>query len=192
MILGLIPARGGSKRLPNKNIRLFHGRPLIAWTILEAKKSAYLDAVAVTTESSQIAEIAFDYGCDVIKRPILLAGDKSIVYDTIRHTIGLFPQYDAICLLQPTSPLRIAEDIDNCISTSGEFNWHTVSATDGETEPNGAVYVASIKWLQNRGNWDDGSSLISTMPKNRSIDINTIEDFELAERLMKERSNEPV
>lgn len=115
MILGLIPARGGSRRLPRKNVKLFCGRPLLAWSLLEAQKSPYIDKLAVTTEDDEIAEIARDYGCAVIKRPQQLAHDTSLVYATIRHAMDAYPEFSSVCLLQVTSPLVLAEDINNCI-----------------------------------------------------------------------------
>ncbi len=187
MILALIPARSGSKRLPGKNLKLLHGRPLIAYTILEAQKAAYLDQhskLVVSTEDDEIADVAREYRCDVIKRPLHLAGDKSSVYGTIRHAMDAVGGCEAVCLLQVTSPLRVADDIDRCIEAAGPDYKQAMTVGLGDNEANGAVYVGSSEWLRNGGNWDDGTPIWVAMPKARSVDINTPEEFAEAERLM--------
>lgn len=116
-VLGLIPARGGSKGVPGKNVRDFAGKPLIAWTIEAAQKSQYLDRVILSSDDSQIIDIAKEYGCDVpFVRPEALAQDESSALDVILHALEtLSESYDMLVLLQPTSPLRSAEDIDSCL-----------------------------------------------------------------------------
>jgi len=120
-ILGLIPARGGSKGLPRKNIRPLLGKPLIAWTIEQAKVSKYVDKVVVSTDDEEIAEVAKQYGAKVpFMRPKELARDDTPGIDVVFHAMNWFTknknkQYDLIILLQPTSPLRTAEDIDKAI-----------------------------------------------------------------------------
>ena len=119
-ILALIPARGASKGLPYKNIRILMEKPLIAWTIEEAKKSKYLDRIIVSTEDVKIANISKRYGADVpFLRPKKLATDTAKMMDVVLHTMKCMEKdnaiYDLIILLQPTSPLRIARDIDNAI-----------------------------------------------------------------------------
>jgi len=116
-ILAIIPARGGSKGLPRKNIRQLNGKPLIYYTIDEAMKSKFIDRVIVTTDDQEIAEISKKAGAEVIIRPPALAQDESPVTDAIFHVIdnikGKKP--DFIVLLQPTSPLREVNDIDGAI-----------------------------------------------------------------------------
>lgn len=116
-IIAIIPARGGSKALPRKNVKLLLGKPLIAYTIESALKSKYVNKVVVSTEDEEIAEIAKLYGAEVIKRPKELAKDESPTIDVIFHAINALKveNSDLIVLLQPTSPLRTAEDIDNAI-----------------------------------------------------------------------------
>jgi CMP-N-acetylneuraminic acid synthetase len=119
-ILGLIPARGGSKGLPGKNIKPLLGTPLIAWTIKQAFGSKYLDMVAVSTDSRHIAAVAKKYGAEVpFIRPKRLATDKSKVIDTILHALKYFEKsgmkFDYLALLETTSPLRKDGDIDNAI-----------------------------------------------------------------------------
>lgn len=115
-ILAIIPARGGSKGIPRKNIRLLAGKPLIAYSIETALQSKYIDTVVVSTEDEEIAEIARIYGAEVIMRPDELAKDDSPIIDTIFHVLeSLKTNYDVIVLLQPTTPLRNYMDIDNAI-----------------------------------------------------------------------------
>lgn len=114
MIIGLIPARGGSKGIPNKNIKMICGKPLIVWTIEKAKKSRLLDRVIVSTDSDAIAEIARKAGAEVLKRPDFLATDTASTQDVMIHALENFPA-DVLVLLQPTSPCRTEGLIDECI-----------------------------------------------------------------------------
>ena len=118
-ILAIIPARGGSKAIPQKNSKLLAGKPLIAYTINEALKSKYLNRVIVSTDDNKISEISKKYGAEVIKRPDILSGDKSKGFDAILNVIDTLKKEkyvpDAVVWLQPTSPLRIVEDIDNAV-----------------------------------------------------------------------------
>lgn len=119
-ILALIPARAGSKRLKHKNIRLFSGKPLIAKTIDEAIKSRYLDRIIVSTDNRFIAKIAQKFGAEIpFIRPKELAKDESPMFDVVLHALNWAKQnksyFDMVMLLQPTSPLRIASDIDRAI-----------------------------------------------------------------------------
>ena len=121
-ILGLIPARGGSKGLPGKNIKPLLGKPLIAWTIEQALASKYLDRVVVSTEDEEIAEISKKYGAEIpFIRPKELAEDNTKGIDVVLHAINWMKEndkqkpYDLIMLLQPTSPLRTTENIDKAI-----------------------------------------------------------------------------
>ena len=113
--LAIIPARGGSKRLPRKNILDLCGKPLIAYTIEAALKSKYIDKVIVSSDDEEILNISKKNGADIIKRPIDLANDTATTFDAIKHTIDNFEKYDYIVLLQPTSPLRNEKHIDEAI-----------------------------------------------------------------------------
>lgn len=119
-ILGVIPARGGSKGVPKKNIRPLAGKPLIAYSTEQAKRSKYISRVVVSTESEEIAEVARKWGAEVIKRPEELARDETPTIDIIIHVLDYLKKEenytpDTVVLLQPTSPLRTSEDIDNAI-----------------------------------------------------------------------------
>jgi len=119
--LAIIPARGGSKGLPGKNIKELCGKPLIAWSIEASLKSKHLDEVMVTTDYQNIADVSKQYGASVpFLRPDELASDTATSFDAIKHTIEYYKnelnkEFDYIALLEPTSPLREASDIDNMI-----------------------------------------------------------------------------
>ena len=119
--LAIIPARGGSKRLPCKNVLDLKGKPLIAWSIEAGLKSKYIDEVMVTTDDDEIIEIAKTFKANVpFKRPNFLASDHATRSEVIRHTIEFYEQelnkkFDYVVFLQPTSPLRNAKHIDESI-----------------------------------------------------------------------------
>ena len=110
-VLGLIPARGGSKGIPRKNLASLGGRPLLAWTVDAALGATELTRVVVSTDDDEIASAA---GVEVLRRPAELAADETPMLDVVRHAVAeLAP--DVVVLLQPTSPLRRAEHIDACV-----------------------------------------------------------------------------
>lgn len=116
-VIAIIPARGGSKGVPRKNIRLMAGKPLIAWTIEEGKKSKFIDRLILSSDDLEIIRIAKEYGCDVpFVRPAELAQDDTPGIAPVLHALDLLPGYDIVVLLQPTSPLRTVQDIDQCIT----------------------------------------------------------------------------
>jgi N-acylneuraminate cytidylyltransferase len=119
-VLAIIPARGGSKGIPKKNIRLLAGKPLLEYTIDAAKNSNELHKIVVSTDNPEVGSVAENAGIDVIIRPPELAQDTSPIIDAVSHVMtvlkereGFLP--DVIVLLQPTSPLRTTEDIDGAI-----------------------------------------------------------------------------
>lgn len=119
-ILAVIPARGGSKRLPNKNIKVLCSKPLISWSIDAGLKSKYIDKLIVSTDSDEIAKVSKKSGADVpFIRPDYLATDSASSFDVIKHSIEFLgnkgEHFDYIVLLQPTSPLRTTADIDLAI-----------------------------------------------------------------------------
>lgn len=113
--LVIIPARGGSKRLPRKNVLELAGKPLIVWSIEAGLKSKYIDKVVVTSDDDEILSISKKSGAEIIKRPDYLANDTAKTFDAIKHTIENMQKYDYIVLLQPTSPLRNEFHIDEAI-----------------------------------------------------------------------------
>ncbi|MBC7505786.1 MAG: acylneuraminate cytidylyltransferase family protein [Sandarakinorhabdus sp.] len=135
-VLALIPARGGSKGIPRKNITPIAGRPLIAWTITAAL-AARVDAVMVSTDDEEIAEIARAAGAIVpFLRPAELARDATPGLDPVLHALDGLPGYDSVVLLQPTSPLRGAADIDAALALKAATGAASVvSVTEPATHP---------------------------------------------------------
>ncbi len=116
-IIGIITARGGSKGLPGKNIRVLNGKPLIAWSILEGKKSRYIDKLIVSTDCEKIAQVAKNCRVEVpFMRPVELASDTASSINVLLHALDFLEKqgerYDYLVLLEPTSPLRTVDDID--------------------------------------------------------------------------------
>ena len=120
-MIALIPARGGSKGLPGKNIRLLNGKPLIAYAIEAALKAKHIDRVIISTDDEEIARVAVEYGAELpFMRPAELASDTAMAVDNYIYTIDRLEKegrkpIEAFVVLQPTSPLRIAEDIDGAV-----------------------------------------------------------------------------
>lgn len=124
-ILAVVTARGGSKGLPGKNIKELNGKPLIGWTLKQLEYSKYIDEVFVSTDSEEIAEVSKQCGFDVPSlRPTHLAEDTSSSMDVLLYTIQLFEKraktFDYLMLLEPTSPLRKRNDIDEIIKLAGD------------------------------------------------------------------------
>ena len=119
-VLGIVPARGGSKGVPRKNIRLLCGKPLLQYTAESALAALRLSRVILSTESEEIAEVGRRAGLEVpFLRPAELAEDTTPMLPVVQHAVRSMERsgarFDAICLLQPTNPLRRSEDIDACI-----------------------------------------------------------------------------
>lgn len=149
--LAIIPARGGSKRLPNKNILDFNGQPLISYTIQAALKSKYITKTIVSSDNDTILEIAKQYGSEILKRPGEFASDTATSFEVIQHTLSQeSTSYDYIILLQPTSPLREAKHIDEAISLLMDKNADAVISTCEVDHP--------IQW---------------NMPLNEDLDLST-------------------
>jgi N-acylneuraminate cytidylyltransferase/CMP-N,N'-diacetyllegionaminic acid synthase len=141
-VLAIIPARGGSKGIPRKNIKDLNGKPLIAYTIEAAKGSEYIDRVVVSTEDSEIARISNEFGAEVpCLRSQELATDASPTIDSVLHMLVHLKEYegyepDYICLLQCTSPLRNSKDIDGAMKKLFKANVDgIVSVCEAEVNP---------------------------------------------------------
>ncbi len=149
-VLAVIPARAGSKRIRNKNIRNFLGKPLIAYTILQAKKIPWIDRVVVDTDSPKIASISKKYGAEVpYLRPKSLAGDKAQVIDAIVFLLKRLKKDEKyepthIVILQTTSPLRENRDI--------EASWDLMKRTDATTVLTVAPTHPRLYWLDKNKN----------------------------------------
>lgn len=139
-VTALIPARGGSKRLPRKNVKLLHGKPLIAWSIEVAKASKYIDRVIVSTDDEEIKQISEQYGAEVpFLRPEHLSNDHASSFDVIKHAINflqLNQTNELIVLLQPTSPLRLVSELDTALEFFVQKNAKgVVSISETEHSP---------------------------------------------------------
>jgi CMP-N,N'-diacetyllegionaminic acid synthase len=128
-IVGLIPARSGSKRVSNKNIKLCAGKPLLSYTCKEAKKSKYLNRIVLSTDDHKIKMIGKSYGAEApFLRPAEISGDDVLMIDVVKHAYEALTtddySIDVFVLLQPTSPLREANDIDNAVEIfiRGDFD----------------------------------------------------------------------
>lgn len=137
-ILAIIPARGGSKRLPRKNLLPINGKPLIEWSIDAAEASEYIDTVFISTDDKEIQSISCESGAYVPElRPAELATDTATTESMLLYTLGKYgKEYDVVILLQPTSPLRTANNIDEAIElflTKKAFS--VVSVTPCEHSP---------------------------------------------------------
>ena len=227
--LGVIPARGGSKGIPKKNIKDMNGKPLIAYTIEAASRAIEVDALSrciVSTDSTEIAEISRMYGAEVpFMRPEYLGGDTIKSVDVILHALSFVEEqgehYDAVITLQPTSPMRTGRDLiegiqmfdeessDSLISVyedvkANGYNYyrmgsnheglaehkeHNTGIRRQEMEPmyvrNGALYISAVELLKERKLIIGDRPLLYIMPKERSVDLDSMMDFEFIEFQMK-------
>ena len=154
-MIAIIPARGGSKGLPGKNVKLLNGKPLIAYTIEAALKSEKINRVIVSTDDEEIARISIQYGAEVpFLRPDFLATDTAMAVDNYIYTIERLSAesgevIDEFVVLQPTSPLRIVEDIDNAIEIFHSKDADSVISTQ-EQHP-----VSWHKYINEDGTFED-------------------------------------
>ena len=215
MILGVCPARGGSKGIARKNLYPLNGIPLIAYTIKAAQDSR-LDDIIVTTDDDEIAAYSRSMGCKVVREPAMGQGEPGVIVKSVQYAVAEYERdgdyVDAVCLLQPTSPLRTVEDIDNVILAKHKTA-SVVSVCEGihpkkSYSADGVSFAGywrlapydkhldkcftrngAIFWLV-RPLLDDGALYtlnpkLYVMPKTRSIDIDTPEDMAIAEALLK-------
>lgn len=118
-VVAVVPARGGSKTVPRKNLRDLGGKPLVTWSIEVANETKAVDRTLVSTDDDEIAAVAREYGGEVIDRPPSLAADDSLVIDAVRHAFeriredGVEPEYGV--LLEPTCPFRVPRDVTRCL-----------------------------------------------------------------------------
>jgi len=136
-VLAVVPARGGSKGVPHKNLRRVNGRPLIAFTIEEAARSAYIDRLVLSSEDPELIAAAAALGCEApFVRPAEYATDTAKTVDVILHAVQALPGFELVVGLQPTSPLRTREDIDGCLEWMMEHRADCcVSVSESEESP---------------------------------------------------------
>lgn len=225
MKIAIIPARGGSKRLPGKNIKLLGDKPLIAWTIKAAIESNVFDHVFVSTDSQEIADISKQYGAEVpFLRPEELASDTATTNDVITHLVDWFESEfnqttSLIAVLQPTSPFRNAKHIIEAIEEMNDKSAKAIVSvcqlehpiqfcnqlgSDGsmadfikqedmkrtqDLSPtyrlNGAIYIFDRSYVGRMNELYSEGTFAYIMDSKHSIDIDTQEDFDLADYLYK-------
>lgn len=218
-VLALVPARGGSKGIPGKNMKVIVGRSLLHRTIDQALAAKTVDEVVVTSDDQAILRHAQEVdGVRTIERPSELAADDTAMWPVVMHALKHSPPCDVVVLLQPTSPLRLATDIDAAIALLEEKNANSVmSVCEVSTSPywmftidngdklkrilpklqaatrqelpkcyeiNGAVYVVNSSWFRTSQLFVDDETLAYVMPRERSVDVDTMEDLAIAERLL--------
>lgn len=212
-VAALVPARGGSKRLPRKNLCTVGGQTLLARAVASGRDAARVDVTVVSTEDDGIAALAQAEGAEVLRRPPELAGDRVQNDAVARHAIetlaGQGRAPEVLVLLQPTSPLRIAADIDatvalvrqgapTAVTVCPPPKAETLLLLDAGVAPrrvaelgevrqvNGAVYAARWDHLQAGGALIDATTAFHDMPWRRSVDIDTAGDLALATALIAE------
>jgi len=216
-VLAVIPARGESKRLPGKNIRLLKDKPLIVYSIQAAQKCPEIDKIVVSTDSEEIANIASSADAEVHIRNKDLSSDNTSTIDVLKDLLERLRVYDICITLQPTSPLRTTYDIQSSLDLFDKKladavisvcraehppQWTNKIGQDGEMDGfisksivnqrsqdlgdyyrlNGAIYCNLVeKILTANSLIFERKSYAYVMPLNRSVDIDTLDDFELAE-----------
>jgi CMP-N-acetylneuraminic acid synthetase len=217
--IAIIPARGGSKRLPNKNIKLLGSLPLIAHSIKFAQENG-IEKIVVSTDDDAIKKIAIDYGAEVILRPAELAIDTSPTIDALKHVIQSIPEdFDTIILLQPTNPLRPKNLLEDALKIMKEQNYDSLMSVSRnhqkfgkisknkfvpfnyefgqrsqDLEPlffeNGLLYITNSESILNGEILAvNNFPLIVNHPYSQ-VDIDTEEDFKFAEYILENHPNE--
>jgi CMP-N-acetylneuraminic acid synthetase len=221
--IAVIPARGGSKRLPNKNSKLLLGKPLVCWTIESALGSHEISEVVISSDSDEILSIANSYSpIHAQKRSSANSNDHASSFDYLSEVLANFNDQDHVILLQPTSPLRTINQINEAIDLSFENSSPVVSVSvssqspywsfrvglDGKLEGlfpdqltkrsqdlpttyclNGAIYIDKISDYMARKSFITPETTPYIMSHKTSIDIDTEEDFRIAENEMLSRLN---
>lgn len=176
-VLGVIPARGGSKRVQFKNLTLYKGKALIQWAMEHAAACKYLDHWVVSTECDAIAIHAGDH---LLRRPDFLATDRASTESVLAHALYALPDYDLAVIIQPTSPNRLALDIERCIEIAeaqdGKSLLHGCVSYNEFGKRNGAVYVANVRHFLSTLSLDAAHHYV--MPNERSLDIDNLWDFQ--------------
>jgi CMP-N,N'-diacetyllegionaminic acid synthase len=207
--LGVIPARGGSKRIPRKNLRLLCGKPLIWYTIEAAKQAKRLTDWVVSTEDKEIADLALSYGAFVVKRPDSLAEDDTTSGAVVRHALDWMEvdrePYDMVVLLHPTSPIRDPKHIDEAVEKLGASPLDTLASVyklpqkshanvvavgewaspiDHQYWPlallNASIYAMKRDWFLQNNKHTDSVSVPLVMDRFHSLDVDEEADLAIA------------
>jgi CMP-N,N'-diacetyllegionaminic acid synthase len=204
--LGVIPARGGSKRIIRKNCRLLHNVPLIGYTIRAAQSAVGLTDFVVSTEDEEIKSLAHSYGATVVDRPASLAGDDVTSGAVLRHALDVMEDdgewYDIVVCLHPTSPIRNPRHIDQAIEQLADSPLDTLASAFRLPKKshlnifdecgdflhgdafifNASIYAMKRDWLlQNPNRHCDEYGEVFEMDHRHSVDIDTEDDFKIAE-----------
>jgi N-acylneuraminate cytidylyltransferase len=217
-VLGVIPARAGSQGLPGKNMRPLAGRPMVGWTLAAGLASTTIDRLVVSTDDPAVANLARSMGVAVLDRPAELATSTASVMDAIDHVLAHESEtWDYVVLLQPTSPLRTAEDIDGAVSLCADSGAPSVIGVSPMPKPpgfygrvlmdgvfvrnapdpdeaviiNGAVYVGRPEVLARDRSFQSEGSLAWSMPLARGWDVDTLMDFVVCEALWPHVQSDP-
>ena len=202
-ILGITPARGGSKGIPKKNIKQIAGKPLITWTIEAAKKSKLLDRYVVSTEDEEIAQVVRGCDAEVLSRPSELATDEASTLSVLQHEIKTIP-CDIVVLLQATSPIRKPGLIDECIREFVDNGYDSLATgfmckyieysknylrrqdVEGFFYDDGNVYVIDADVIRNGDQYGKklGRKIISRW---ENIEIDDEFDFWVVEKILKDK-----
>lgn len=203
MILGITLARAGSKGVPGKNIKPIAGKPLIAWTIESALKAKQLDSYVVSTESSEIAQVAQQYGAAVAMRPDWLARDETETLEVLQYILKTVAA-ETIVVLQATSPVRNSGLIDACIAKFRETEadslatgWLCHYQAYGSSTSNrqvrkgffyddGNLYIFKARNIRDGNPYGEKHELVM-LDKEQNIDIDDAFDFWLAEQVLLKR-----
>lgn len=204
--LGVIPARGGSKGIPRKNIRMIAGKPLIAWTIEAAQRSKLLDRYVVSTEDQEIADVSRGCGAEVIDRPKKFATDAATTLAVLQHALMNLDARNVV-LLQPTSPVRDEGLIDRCLEefqrrkvdnlATGfickfmEYGTYTQRRQDlkGFFYDDGNVYVMKSELIRQGTRFGRKVARLKTS-REQNVEIDDEFDFWLAEQILLKRQRE--
>ena len=233
--LVVIPARGGSKGIPKKNIRNLNGKPLIAYTLEVAKEAlakGIVSRVLVSTDSEEIADISRNYGVDVpFMRSEALAGDEAKTVDVMLEVVDKLEQakeyYNTLITLQPTSPQRLYADLEEAVNVYNQcnndslisvyedpkangYNYYTSQNGVGIPQKelhnkgvrrqdmpeiyvrNGAIYITDIEMMKKEKVIIGNNPQLFIMPKERSVDLDSMEDFAYLEWLMQYKKESGV
>ena len=203
MILGITPARGGSKGLPKKNIRFICKKPLIAWTIEAALQSKLLDRYVVSTEDPEIKAVSLSWGAEVVDRPLSLATDDATTLSVLQDVLEKIDA-DIVVILQCTSPVRETDLIDRCIDkflkTGADalatgymcnlFEWGTYSARRQELKEffhdDGNVYVIKADLIKQGELWGRKMERL-LISREQNFEIDDEFEFWLNEQILKKR-----
>ncbi len=208
-VLGVIPARGGSKRIPRKNLRLLCGKPLIWYTIEAAKQAKRLTDWVVSTEDREIADLALSYGAYVVKRPDFLAEDDTTSGAVVRHALDWMEvdraPYDMVVLLHPTSPIRDPKHIDEAVDLLWRSELGTLASvcklpqkahsnigglsgsdgalrvvSDGLYIMNASIYAMKRDWFLKNNKHTNSVSVPLVMDRFHSLDVDEEADLAIA------------